>query len=83
MKVKRFLHEVIRFGDLDHRGQEAAFAVFALELTLASCEGNRRIAAALVFIPDHAREIESDLWPVACPGFSKSLLKEEFVLRSH
>jgi hypothetical protein len=77
------LYEVIRFGDLDHRGQESAFAVLALELTLASCDGNGRVAAALAFIPDHAGEIESNLCAVLCPGFLKSLLKEAFVLRSH
>jgi len=77
------LYEVIRFGDLDHRGQESTFAVLALELTLASCDGNGRVAAALAFIPDHAREIESNLGAVLCPGFLKSPLKESFVLRSH
>jgi hypothetical protein len=83
VKVEGFLYEVIRFSNLDHRGQEAAFAVLALELTSASCEGNGRVAAALVLIPDHAWEIESNLGTVLCPGFMKSLLKEEFVLRSH
>jgi len=57
--------------------------VFALELTLAAGDRNGRVAAALVFIADHARQIESDLCPVVCPGLPKSLLKEAFVLGGH
>jgi hypothetical protein len=83
MKVNRFLDEFIGFGHLDHRGQEAAFAVFALQLTLASCERKGRIAAAPAFVPDHAREIEGNLGAVVCPGFSESLFKEEFIVGGH
>jgi hypothetical protein len=57
--------------------------VFALELTPASGDRNGRVAAALVFIADHAREVESDLCSVVFPGLPKSLLKEELVFRTH
>jgi hypothetical protein len=83
LKVKRFVDEVIRFGHLDHRGQKSAFTVLAKQLTLVSCERNGRVAAAQVFVPDHAGEIKSDLLTVPCPGFSKSLFKETIILRSH
>jgi hypothetical protein len=83
VKVKRFMDEVIRIGHLDHRDQKAAFAVLAQQLTLVSRERKGRVAAAQVFTPNHAREIERDLPPVPCPGFSKSLFKEAIILRSH
>jgi hypothetical protein len=83
LKVKRLVDEVIRFGHLDHRGQKSAFAVLAKQLTLVSSERNGRVAAAQVFIPDHAGEIKSDLLTVPCPGFSKSLFKKMIILRSH
>jgi hypothetical protein len=57
--------------------------MFALELTPISRERNGWVAASLVFIPNHARQVESDLRPVVCPGFSKSLFKEAFIVRSH
>jgi len=57
--------------------------MFALELTPASGDRNGRIAAAQVFIADHAREVESDLCPVVCPGLSKCLFKETLIFRSH
>jgi hypothetical protein len=57
--------------------------VFALELAPVARERNGRVPASLVFIPDHAREIESDLCSMVCPGLSKSLFKEAFVLRGH
>jgi hypothetical protein len=82
-KVNRLLYEVIRFGHMDHRSEEATLAVLALELTLASCDRNGRVASALILIPDHARQIENDLCPMGCPRFSKSLLKEEFIVRIH
>ncbi|MBS1238029.1 MAG: hypothetical protein H6R37_1273 [Deltaproteobacteria bacterium] len=83
LKTDSLLEEVIRLGHMDHGVQETALAVFALELTLVARERNGRVAAALVFIPDHAREIESNLGAVPCPGFLKSLLKEAFVLGGH
>jgi hypothetical protein len=54
--------------------------VFALELAPVARERNGRVPASLVFIPDHAREIKSDLCPMVCPGLSKSLFKEALIL---
>jgi hypothetical protein len=83
LKIKRLLHEIIRLGDLDHGVQEKAFAVFALELTPGSRDRDGGVAAAQVFIADHAREVESDLRPVVCPGLSKCLFKETLIFRTH
>jgi len=83
VKVNRLPDKISRIGHGDHGGEEAAFAVFALEFTLVSCERQGRVSSAEAFVPDHAREVKGNFGAVLFAGYLKSLFEKEFILRGH
>ena len=75
------LKELLRFDHLDHGSKKVPFTVFAQELAAIPRNGDRWVSTSVPVMPDHSRQVESEVLSKIRASLFPCLLKKGFVRR--